>query len=249
MQLTISRRRDNQWSSQLDDVKKQFGQQLDHIAKVAADMGRDAASQAANTSQDVGAQASSTARDLSSQAAKATSDVAKATSDVGAQAAATAREIPIGAAALAAGAMKSLQQFGKELRRVRVTTEPPAGRRGPDARPGIALLAGFAGGLALMYFYDPEEGRRRRALLRDQLNKWTRIGRQTAEGTAKDVRNRTVGVMHEARKAVNSRTGMGDDMQELASSNSNGYSYSSQETTESEQSPFTEQEQPSSVGM
>ncbi len=113
-------------------------------------------------------------------------------------------------------------------------------QRGPDVRPGIALLAGFGGGLALMFFYDPDEGRRRRALLRDQLTKWTRIGRRKAEVTAKDVRNRTVGVMHEAQKAVTSRTGMGDDMTELASTNG----YGSRETADVEQSPFTEQPRP-----
>ena len=241
MQLTIKRsgrKNANQWSAQVDDLKKQLGQQLDHLAKVTAEIGKDAASQAANATQDVGAQAAGTARDISSQAAKATSDVST-------QAVTAVREVPVGAAALAAGALKGLQQLGGEIRKVRVTREPSMSQRGPDVRPGIALLAGFGGGLALMYFYDPDEGRRRRTLLRDQLAKWTRISRQTAEGTAKDVRNRTVGVMHEARKAVTSRTGMGDDMTELASGNG----YGSYESAEAEQSPFTEQQQPSEVGM
>ena len=239
MQLTIKRtgrKNSNQWASQLDDVKKQFGQQIDHLAKVAADMGREAAAQAANVSsqaanatQDAGATAAGTARDLSSQAAKATADV-------GNQAVSAVREVPVGAAALAAGALKGLQQLGSEIRKVRVTREPAMDQRGPDARPGIALLAGFGGGLALMYFYDPAEGRRRRALLRDKLTKWTRISRETAEGTAKDVRNRAVGVMHEAQKAVNSRTGMGEDMTELASGNG----YGTHDTFDAEQSPFTE---------
>jgi hypothetical protein len=231
MQLTISRKRGNQWSSQLEDVKKQLSQQLDHLSKVATEMGRSASAEASEVTHDAGSQAVATVRDLGSQAAKATSDV-------GAQAAATAREIPAGAAVLAAGALKGLQQLGSEIRKVRITREPPIDKRGPDARPGIALLAGFGGGLALMYFLDPDEGRRRRALLRDQLTKWTRIGRQTAEGTAKDFRNRTVGVMHEARKAVSSRTGMGDDMHELASGNG----YGAHEKPDYEQSPFTEPE-------
>ena len=238
MQLTINRKRDSQWSSQIDDVKKQLGQQLDHLAKVTADVGRDAASQATNATQDAGSQAAGTARDLGNQAAKATADV-------GNQAVAAVREVPVGAAALAAAAMKGLQQLGSEIRKVRVTREPPAAKRGPDARPGIALLAGVGSGLALMYFYDPEEGLRRRALLRDKLTKWTRIGRQTAEGTAKDFRNRTAGVMHEARKAVSSRTGMGEDMTELASGNGFG----SHDAADAEQSPFSEQPQPSGVGM
>lgn len=245
MQLTVKRKQGNQWSAQLDEVKKQLGHQLESLAKVAADMGQEAvskaneaAAQAGNATQDVGAKAAGTATDLGSEAARATSDVAG-------QAVSTAREIPVGAAALAAGALKGLQQLGSEIRKVRVTREPPMARRGPDARPGIALLAGFGGGLALMYFFDPDEGRRRRALLRDQLTKWTRISRQTAEGTAKDVRNRTVGVMHEAKKAVTSRTGMGEDMTELTYGNG----YASHETAEAEQSPFTEQPQPSEVGM
>lgn len=241
MQLTIKRsgrKQGNQWSGQLDDVKKQLGQHLDQLAKVTAEMGREAASQAANVTQDAGAQAAGTARDLTSQAAKATADVSN-------QAASVAREVPVGAAALAAGAMKGLQQLGSEVRKVRITREPPMSSRGPDARPGIALLAGFGGGLALMYFFDPDEGRRRRSLLRDQLTKLTRISRETAEGTAKDVKNRAVGVMHEAQKAVTSRTGMGDDMTELASGNGFG----SHETTDPHQSPFTEQPQPSEVGM
>jgi hypothetical protein len=241
MQITIKRsgrKQGNQWSTQLDDVKKQLGHHLDQLAKVTAEMGREAASQAANVTQDAGVQAAGTARDLSSQAAKATADV-------GTQAVSAVREVPVGAAALAAGAMKGLQQLGSEIRKVRITREPPMSSRGPDARPGVALLAGFGGGLALMYFFDPDEGRRRRALLRDQLTKWTRISRETAEGTAKDVRNRAVGVMHEAQKAVNSRSGMGEDMTELASGNG----YGSRDTADSQQSPFTEQPQRSEVGM
>jgi hypothetical protein len=249
MQLTVKRKQGNQWSAQLDDVKKQLGHQLENLAKVAAEMGQEAVSAAhdaaattakttANVTQDVGTKAAGTAGDLGNQAARATSDL-------GSQAVSTVREIPVGAAALAAGAMKGLQQLGSEIRKVRVTREPAAAQRGPDARPGIALLAGFGGGLALMYFYDPNEGRRRRALLRDKLGKWTRISRQTAEGTAKDVRNRAVGVMHEAQKAVTSRSGMGEDMTELASGNG----YGTHDAAEPEQSPFTEQPEHSQVGM
>jgi hypothetical protein len=34
--------------------------------------------------------------------------------------------------------------------------------------------------------------------------KWTRIGRESVAGKAKDVQNRAVGVMYEARKSVRS---------------------------------------------
>ena len=250
MQVTILRNKKpaNQVSAQVDEVKKQLGKQLDHLANVAADLGRDAVSQASNVTTDVGTTASETARDLGSQAAKTTQDVGAQAATVGAQAASMAREVPVGAAALFAAAAKGVQELGRNLRTVRITNEPPAAERGPDVRPGIALLAGFGGGLALMYFFDPDEGRRRRGLLRDQLTKWTRIGQKKAEGTAKDVRNRTVGVMHEAQKAVSSRTGMGDEMTEVASGNG----YGSREAADADHSPFSEpQPQPehSEVGM
>jgi hypothetical protein len=256
MALTIpwkDTKQTNGWSAQIDDVKQQLGEQLDQLSKVAAD----ATSQAASATSDAGATAADTARDLGSQAAKATQDV-------GAQAATFARSVPATGSALLAQVMKGAQQLGGELRKVRITREPEASKRRADARAGVALLAGVGGGLALMFFFDPDEGRRRRALLRDQLTKWTRISRRTAEGTAKDVRNRTVGVMHEARKAVASRTGVPADTSESGSSNG----YGSAETPEREafggepseyqqQSPFTDTEpeqretqpQHSGVGM
>jgi hypothetical protein len=95
---------------------------------------------------------------------------------------------------------RDVQSLGQDLRRVRLTTEPL--RTAPDYMPGIYLLGGFGAGIALMYFLDPDRGRRRRALLRDQFSKWTRIGRETASGRAKDLRNRAAGAVIEARKAV-----------------------------------------------
>ena len=66
----------------------------------------------------------------------------------------------------------SAQSVAKDLRNVRITTEPK--KTGPDFMPGITLLAGFGAGIALMYFLDPERGRARRNLLRDKLMSWTR---------------------------------------------------------------------------
>ncbi len=189
----------NGWTAPIEDVKQQIGQQIDHIAQVAAQVGRDVAQGATNITQDAGSQAAGVARDLGTQAVKVTQDA-------GTQAAAVARDVPIGASSLVRQAMRNAAQIGREIRSIRVTREPAPAQRGPDVLPGIALLAGIGGGLALMFFFDPERGRRRRGLLRDQLAKWTRIGRESATGKAKDVRNRTVGVMDEARKVVTSRT-------------------------------------------
>ena len=214
----------NGWTAPIEDVKQQIGQQIDNLAQVAAQVGREVAQGAANitqgaanVTQDAGSQAAGVVRDVGAQ-------TVKATQDAGTQAAAAASAVPTGAASLAQQAMRSAAQIGRELRAIRVTREPAPQPRGPDIMPGIALLAGVGGGLALMFFFDPARGRRRRVLLRDQLMKWTRIGRASATGKAKDVRNRTVGVMDEARKAVTSRSAAESDETSALESESHSYS-------------------------
>ncbi|CAN5778879.1 hypothetical protein BH24CHL6_BH24CHL6_09790 [soil metagenome] len=93
-----------------------------------------------------------------------------------------------------------LKDLGSEVRSLRVTSE----KRGPDIMPGIALLAGLGSGLAAMYFFDPEQGRRRRALLRDQLTKWTRVAGESVGGKVQDLRNRSAGLAHEVRRGIES---------------------------------------------
>ena len=61
-----------------------------------------------------------------------------------------------------------------------------------------------------MYYFDPQGGRRRRALLRDKFAwLWDEVGdvREAAEGRAEDLRNRTKGVLHETRSAIGDVTG------------------------------------------
>ena len=179
----------------IDDLKRSLAQEVDHLAQLAAQLGRELASGAAKATQDASTQAAAVARDLGTQAAKAGQDA-------GAQAAAVARDVPITAGTLVQQAARGAAQLGRDLRTVRITRQPAAPQQGPDLMPGVALLAGFGSGIALMFFFDPEEGRRRRNLLRDQVTKWTRLGRQTATGRAEDLRNRTIDLAHEARKAV-----------------------------------------------
>ncbi|CAN5242178.1 hypothetical protein BH24CHL7_BH24CHL7_02000 [soil metagenome] len=99
-----------------------------------------------------------------------------------------------------------LKDLSRDVRSLRITRE----KKGPDMMPGIALLGGLGGGLAAMYFFDAEQGPRRRALLRDQLNKWTRVASETLSGRAEDLRNRTAGLAHETRSAIAGATGAGD---------------------------------------
>jgi uncharacterized membrane protein len=63
-------------------------------------------------------------------------------------------------------------------------------------RTNLALLAGGAGfGAALMYFLDPNRGRRRRAYLRDQAVHAGHVLANAADKGARDLRNRAVGTV------------------------------------------------------
>ncbi len=204
MPWTATETHKNGFSGKLDDVRKALSDEADHIAAVAADLGRDIAQAAGNVTQDAGKVTSKVAQEAGNQVASVTQDVSSGAGSLAQKLAAGAAGV---GAAIAASGRKSLgdaQELGREARNVRLTTQPV--KSGPDPMAGVALLGGFSAGIALMYFLDPEQGRRRRSLFRDQLNKWTRIGRQTAAGTAKDLRNRSVGVMHETRKAVSGLT-------------------------------------------
>jgi len=53
-----------------------------------------------------------------------------------------------------------------------------------------------------MYLLDPQQGRRRRALLQDQIVHAKRLVRERTEGKVRDLSNRAYGVAAEARRAV-----------------------------------------------
>jgi hypothetical protein len=91
-----------------------------------------------------------------------------------------------------------LRGLGRDVKTLRITRQKD---QRPSMMPGIAILAGIGGGMAAMFFFDPEEGRRRRALLRDQLHKWVRQLRGAFGGRAADLRNRAGGLAHEVGSA------------------------------------------------
>ncbi len=72
-------------------------------------------------------------------------------------------------------------------------------RRSSVGANNIGLLLGGVGlGALLMYLFDPDRGRGRRARLGDQLSsEVNRLG-EAAEAKARHLRNRAQGVMHEA---------------------------------------------------
>ena len=67
----------------------------------------------------------------------------------------------------------------------------------------ITLILGAAGlGAAVMYLLDPDRGRRRRALIRDQAVKLNRQTREAVSGRVEDLSNRAKGMLHSAKSQL-----------------------------------------------
>ena len=64
------------------------------------------------------------------------------------------------------------------------------------------LLGGIGIGALLMYLFDPDRGRGRRARLSDQLTSKVNRLSETAEAKARHLRNRAQGVIHEVRSVL-----------------------------------------------
>jgi uncharacterized membrane protein len=67
-------------------------------------------------------------------------------------------------------------------------------------------------GLGLMYFLDPDRGRRRRAITRDKLGRGLDAARDAAATTGRDLRNRARGVVAEAKTAIRGEGPVTDDV-------------------------------------
>ena len=64
---------------------------------------------------------------------------------------------------------------------------------------GVALVGGLGLGAALMYIFDPDRGKRRRALIRDKVEAAGNKLSDTADKMQRDLRNRAYGVVAEAK--------------------------------------------------
>jgi hypothetical protein len=84
-----------------------------------------------------------------------------------------------------------------------------AGRRPSAGADFASFLFAAAGGAAAMYLFDPDRGRRRRALLRDKGGRAARLSRDAADTISRDLRNRAGGVVAEFRARL-SRTEVSD---------------------------------------
>ncbi len=68
------------------------------------------------------------------------------------------------------------------------------------------LLVGMAMGAGLMFVFDPQAGRRRRALMRDKTYSWANDARDLAEQKARHLANQAQGVMAESRSMAAGRS-------------------------------------------
>jgi len=62
---------------------------------------------------------------------------------------------------------------------------------------GLRLLSVAGVGAGLMYFFDPDRGKRRRALIRDKAKHFNRIASDAAGKTRRDLRNHLLGAISE----------------------------------------------------
>ena len=74
----------------------------------------------------------------------------------------------------------------------------------------LAILSGLGVGAFLMYLFDPQQGGRRRALIRDKAVRLNRQGQETLEGTMKDLSNRAQGLAHEIQSVMPEGSQTGD---------------------------------------
>jgi hypothetical protein len=69
----------------------------------------------------------------------------------------------------------------------------------------LSVIGGAAAGLGLMYFLDPDQGRRRRALARDQMMHAAHRTGDAMDATSRDLANRAKGAVADLRGRFQSR--------------------------------------------
>jgi hypothetical protein len=180
------------------EVSKEAGRLGQEVSREAGKLGREASREAGKLGHEASREAGKLSKEAAKLAEQAAREARRLSKEAGKRGMSLSRELAATGEDNVRALSTDRRALGDEVRELRIARK----QRGPNMMPGIALLAGLGGGLAAMYFLDPEQGRRRRALLRDQLVKWTRITRETAESQARDLRNRTIGAAHEVRRGA-----------------------------------------------
>lgn len=75
----------------------------------------------------------------------------------------------------------------------------------------MGVATGLAVGALAMFIFDPQQGRRRRALARDKMVHYGKQVGDLAAATSQDLKNRAYGLAKEAEDVVRSRMGSQDE--------------------------------------
>ena len=70
----------------------------------------------------------------------------------------------------------------------------------------LAFLSGLGLGAGAMFLLDPDRGRRRRALIKDQAKHLSISGKETLGKRTRDLRNRATGVIAETKARFGGHT-------------------------------------------
>lgn len=152
---------------------------------------------------DLASAASDRASGIAGAAASVASDLPKVElPDLGKAVAPAAKAVGDGVSAVA----DSFRGIGKGIEQWR----KPKKQEPPVAEAGIALLAGMGGGMALMYFLDPEQGRRRRSMLVARLGRWSRTASGALGSGGRGLADRSQGVKASVSSMVR-RSASADD--------------------------------------
>jgi CBS domain-containing protein len=76
---------------------------------------------------------------------------------------------------------------------------------------GISMIGGAGLGAGLMFLLDPDRGKRRRALVRDQAIRSARKTRNATEATARDAQHRARGIVSSMKSWVSPTASLNDD--------------------------------------
>lgn len=79
---------------------------------------------------------------------------------------------------------------------------------------GLTLIGAAGVGAGLMYLFDPDRGKRRRALLRDKATHISKITRETAGKSRRDIRNHVRGAFAELQSLFVDNGPVSDDVLE-----------------------------------
>ena len=71
----------------------------------------------------------------------------------------------------------------------------------------FTILGGLGAGAALMYLFDPNEGNRRRAQIRDKATSLNSKAQTAVGGRVRDLGNRARGLLHESKSAFKGQGG------------------------------------------